>query len=133
MGKHFSKNSETQKFRNFGNLSLPIFEFLKFRNPGFLLIRNDESTFWIFEIQNSWIFDNYNMIIWWNHEKSKTRNLLTSIFPAEFLEKLGYEFSFDQKTWNTISQKRTNFSIFRQCNPYHQSTYRFPPCIRFLP
>ena len=39
----FSKKFETQKFQNFGNLSLPIFEFLKFRNPGFLLIRNDES------------------------------------------------------------------------------------------
>ena len=52
-----------------------------------------------------------NMIIWWNDEKSKTRNFLRFISPAEFLQKLGYEFHFDQKTWNTISQKRTNFSI----------------------
>ena len=52
MGKHFSKNSETQYFRNVGNLSLPVFEFLKFRipefaflkirMPGFLLMRSDE-------------------------------------------------------------------------------------------
>ena len=42
MGKHFSKNSETQDFRNFGNLSLPVFEFLKFRIPVFLIIKNDE-------------------------------------------------------------------------------------------
>ena len=45
IGKSFLKNYETQEFRFFGNLSLPIFDFLKFRNPGFLLIRNDESTF----------------------------------------------------------------------------------------
>ena len=43
--KYFSTNSELQDFRNFGNLSCPLFEFLKFRNSGFLLIRNDESTF----------------------------------------------------------------------------------------
>ena len=43
MGKPFLEKSETQDFRNFGNLSLPFSEFLKFRNPGFLLIRNDES------------------------------------------------------------------------------------------
>ena len=42
MGKEISKNSELQKFRNFGNLRCPLFEFLKFRNPGFLVIRNDE-------------------------------------------------------------------------------------------
>ena len=45
MGKHFSKNSETQYFRFFGNLSLPFFEFLeflKFRIPEFLIIKNDE-------------------------------------------------------------------------------------------
>ena len=53
MGKHFPNNSGTQEFRNFGNLKCPLFEFLKFRNPGFLLIRHDESGFWIFEIQNS--------------------------------------------------------------------------------
>ena len=35
MGKHFSKNSELQNFRNFGNLSLPLFEFLKFWIPVF--------------------------------------------------------------------------------------------------
>ena len=42
LGKHFSKDSETQEFRNFGNLSLPFFEFLNFRIPGFLIIKNDE-------------------------------------------------------------------------------------------
>ena len=63
----------------------------------------------------------------WKSWKSKTRNLLTLLLPAEFLEKLGYEFHFDQKTWIDFVQKRTNFSIFGQCNPYHQSTYRFPP------
>ena len=42
MEKHFSKKSETQEFQNFGNLMCPLFEFLKFRLPGFLLIRNDE-------------------------------------------------------------------------------------------
>ena len=41
-GKHFSKNSELQDFRNFGNLSLPLFDFLEFRIPGFLIIENDE-------------------------------------------------------------------------------------------
>ena len=43
------------------------------------------------------IFWFYNLIIWWNDEKSKTRNFLRCILPAEFLEKLGYEFSFDEK------------------------------------
>ena len=38
MGKHFSKKSETQEFRNFGNLRCPLFEFLKFGNPDFLII-----------------------------------------------------------------------------------------------
>ena len=68
-----------------------------------------------------------NMIIWWNHEKSKTRNLLTFILPADFLQKFEYEFHSDKNTWNEHVVKRTNFSIFGQCNPYHQSTYRFPP------
>ena len=34
-----SKSSETQEFRNLGNLSLPVFEILKFRNPGLLIIK----------------------------------------------------------------------------------------------
>ena len=42
MGKEISKNSELQKFRNFGNLRCPLFEFLKFRIPDFLIIRNDK-------------------------------------------------------------------------------------------
>ena len=42
MGKHFLMNSGTQYFRNVGNLSLPFFEFWKFRIPGFLIIKNDE-------------------------------------------------------------------------------------------
>ena len=42
MGKHFSKKSETQEFRNFGNLSLPFFEFLKFRISEIVIIKNDE-------------------------------------------------------------------------------------------
>ena len=32
MGKYYSKKFETQELRNFGNLSLPVFEFLNFRN-----------------------------------------------------------------------------------------------------
>ena len=79
----------------------------------------------LYEPSSFFVFQ--NMIIWWNHEKSKTRNLLTLISPAEFLQKLGYEFSFDQKTWIDFVVKRTNFSIFGRGNPYHQSTYRFPP------
>ena len=67
----------------------------------------------------------YDMIIWWNHEKAKMRNFLRFILPAEFLEKLGYE--FHQKTWIHFSKKWTNFSIFGQRNPYHQSTHRFLP------
>ena len=42
LGKYVSKKSETQEFRNFGNLRCPLFEFLKFRIPDFLIIRNDE-------------------------------------------------------------------------------------------
>ena len=42
MGKHLSTKSETQDFRNFGNLSLPFFEFLNLRIPEFLIIINDE-------------------------------------------------------------------------------------------
>ena len=64
-------------------------------------------------------FDNYFMIIWWNHEKSKTRNVLQFILPAEFWQKLGYEFHFFQKTWIHFRRKRTNFSIFGRGNPYH--------------
>ena len=82
---------------------------------------------WRFEDLKNWNFDNS---IWWileNHEKSKTRNLLTFILPAEVPPKLGYKFSFDQKTWNEKVVNRTNFFIFGQGNPYHQSTYRFPP------
>ena len=65
------------------------------------------------------IFDNYNMIILWNDEKSKTRNFQEFILPPEFLEKLGYEFHCDQETWIDFVQKRTNFCIFGQVNPYH--------------
>ena len=46
MGKEISTKSETQEFRNFGNLRCPLFEFLKSRIPVFLLMRDDES--WIF-------------------------------------------------------------------------------------
>ena len=107
----FSKSNES--------LNLWIFETLKL---------------WNFEIVNLWNFETWRCDFWclkmmnsWNDEKSKTRNLLTLILPAEFLEKVGYEFSFDKKTWKDFVVKRTNFSIFGQCNPYHQSTYRFPP------
>ena len=62
-------------------------------------------------------FDNWKWWILENDEKSKTRNLLTLILPAEFLEKFGSEFSFDQKTWIDVVVKRTNCSIFGQCNP----------------
>ena len=72
---------------------------------------------WRFEDLKIWNFDNYNMIIWWNHEKSKTRNLLTFIFPAEFLQKLEYGFGFDKKTWIDFVQQRTNFCIFGQVHP----------------
>ena len=51
------------------------FEDLKIRN---LKIWNFE--IWRFEILKIWFFDNYFMIIWWNHEKSKTRNVLGLIF-----------------------------------------------------
>ena len=54
-------------------------------------------------------FWSYDMIIWWNDEKSKMRNFLRFILPAEFLEKLGYEFSFEQKTWIDFSKKWTIF------------------------
>ena len=79
MGKYFSRNSETQEFPNFGNLRCP--------------------PFWKIEILNSWIFANQKWLILENDEKSKTRNLLTLILPAESLQNLEYEFSFDQKTW----------------------------------
>ena len=36
------ENWSFRKFRNSGNLRCPLFEFLQFRIPGFLLIRNDE-------------------------------------------------------------------------------------------
>ena len=98
----------------------PVFEFLKFRNPGCLLIRNDDSTFWIFEIQHSWNFDNWKWWILENDEKSKTRNLLTSILLVEFLEKLGYELVSIKKHESILCKNRTSFSIFGEGNPYHQ-------------
>ena len=58
--------------------------------------------------------------------KSRRRGMTWDYFPLN-LQKLGYEFSFDQKTWKDFLPKRTNFSIFGQGNPYHQPTYRFPP------
>ena len=107
MGKHVLGKSESRKNRNSGNLRCP---FLNFGNSEFLDLKDHQK--------------------WWNlenHEKSKTRNLLTLILPVEFLQKLGYEFHFDQKTWNENVVNRTDLSIFGQCNPYHQPTYRFPP------
>ena len=96
-------------FRNFEILETLAFHFLNFLN---------------FKI---WIFDNKKWWILENDEKSKTRNLLTSNLPAEFWQTLGYEFHFFQKTWIHFRRERTNFSIFGRGNPYHQSTYRFPP------
>ena len=110
------------------------------------IISNLEFSFFWIMFDDFW---SYSMYFSWKYEESKTRNFLRFISPAEFLEKLGYEFSFDQKTWIDFVVKRTTFSIFGQCNPYHQSTYRFPPlhpisapdekpisasdfCIRFL-
>ena len=84
--------------------------------------------FWNFEVLIFWQLE---MMKSWNHEKSKTRNLLTSILQSEFLQKLG--FISIKKTWNENVVNRTNFSIFGQGNPYHQSTYRFPPLHPILP
>ena len=81
------------------------------------------SFFWIMFDEFWW----YSMYITLKYEKWKTRNLLTSNLPAEFWQTLGYEFHFFQKTWIHFRRKRTNFSIFGRGNPYHQSTYRFPP------
>ena len=62
------------------------------------------SFFWIMFDDFWW----YSMYFSWKYEESKTRNFLRFIFPAEFLEKLGYEFHFDQKTWIHFSKKWTN-------------------------
>ena len=125
------KRSKTQHFMNYWCFGLWKPVFLHFiRQEYFNKIKKNQGTSWeniiygnmiieifeMFEISetlgvhflNFWnseflIFDNYNMIILWNHEKSKTRNFLRFILPAEFPQKLEYEFSFDQKTWNMLS------------------------------
>ena len=111
MGKYLLKNSGTQEFRNSGHLKCPLF--------------------WIFEIQNSWLFDNWKLWILENHEKSKTRNLLTLISPAEFLEKLEYEFSFDQK-YELIFVKTNHFLCSGKVIPITNQRTDSHPCIRFL-
>ena len=40
------ENWNVRNFRNSGNLRCPLFEFLKFRIPDFLIIRNDEFLKW---------------------------------------------------------------------------------------
>ena len=83
------------------NLKISKFsEVLCTKLQDFFFLETFGSFFFVF------IFWFYNLLIWGNDEESKMRNFLRFILPAEFLEKLGYEFSFDQKTWNTFSQKR---------------------------
>ena len=62
-----------------------------------------------------------------NDEKSKTRNLLTSILPPELLQNLEYEFSFDKKHESILCKNEPNsvfsnepISVFvGEVNPYH--------------
>ena len=103
MGKHFSKKSESQEFRNFGNLSLPIFEFLKLRIP----------VFWWLKMMNSWK--------WWKVEDEES---LVINFPLIKCTKAWIWIYFRLKNMKHFSQKRNNFSIFGRGNPYHQSPIR---------
>ena len=105
----------TLKLKNFDFFETLGVHFLNFWNPEFL-------DFWYLK--------------WWileNHEKSQTRNLLTSSLPSEFLEKLGYEFSFDQKKhepnlwWN-----EPTFLFLGNVIPITNQRTDSHPCIRFL-
>ena len=92
MGKRFLKNSETQEFRNFGNLSLPLFEFLKFRFPEFLLIRN----------VNSWK--------WWKVEDEECPDIN---FPLIKCTKAWIWTYFRSKNMNRFCAKTNQFQYFR--------------------
>ena len=69
--------------------------------PAWIWIHYQQSWFFIFWF----ICDDFHRDVTYfscKHEKSKTRNFLGFILPPDFFEKLGYEFHFDQKTWNDI-------------------------------
>ena len=92
----------------------------------------DFSIFGISKFELSKIWRSENLIIR-NEEflkimKSRRRGISWDSFcRRNFLKSLDTNLVSIKKTWNYFVVKRTNFSIFRQCNPYHQSTYRFPP------
>ena len=72
MGKHFSKKSETQEFRNFGNLKCPVFEFWKLRIPDFLIERNDKIL-------------NMNLVSIKKHESFFLKNKPTFVFSGNVI------------------------------------------------
>ena len=104
------------------NLKLKNFEILETLAFHFLF-------FWDFRIPD---FYNYNMIILCNDEKSKTRNFLRFIFPAEFLEKLGCEFSFDKKHETLFPKNEPTFLFLGEVIPITNQRTDSHPCIRFL-
>ena len=107
--KYYLWKSENWKFwnvRNFGNTTCPFLEFLKFRMPDFLIIRNDE----------------FLKIM-----KSRRRGISWHSFcRRNFLKSLDLNL-VSIKKWNENVVNRTNLFIFGQGNPYHQSTYRLTP------
>ena len=67
--------------RKYGFLRSENLRISKFsKSPVYLTFGFWNFEIWRFEILKIWNFDNYFMIIWWNDEKSKTRNVLGLIF-----------------------------------------------------
>ena len=102
----------------YGNLRIEIFENLE--NPETLGVHF--SIFW----NSEFLFLKIKSDEFLKFLNSRRRGMTWNSFSID-VQMLGYEFSFDQKTWNENVVNRTNLSIFGQCIPYHQSTYRFPP------
>ena len=77
----------------------------------------------IFFYESSFFLEYDNMMKWWKVEDDE---FLEIHFAGGISWKAWIWIPFRSKTWNENVVNRTNFFIFEQSNPYHQSTYRFP-------
>ena len=80
------------------------------------------STFWNLTILKFRIVDSWTVNIWETWEvEYEDREIIK--FGSTNLQKLGYESHIDEN----MKRKFANIFIFERGNPYHPSTYRFPP------
>ena len=105
------------------NLFLRFLRFRNFEIRSFVFLNCNRNTKWHVGIVGISKFRNLKCS-YFENMKSRRRGPEYVIFGSS-LQRLGYEFHIIQKTWN----ENLPISLFssKGGNPYHPSTYRFPP------